>query len=163
MRIREWLKTLRKANVSVLFATQGLSDVSGSSIAPAIIESCPSRIFLPNDRAIEPQAKAVYEAFGLNDRQIEIVARAVAKRDYYFQSRAGNRLFDLSLGPVALAFTAASTKQDHALMDELIAAHGAEEFADSWLRARGLDWAAELIALQTPKNTIEQAEEDNGK
>lgn len=144
-RIREWLKTLRKANVSVLFATQGLSDVSGSSIAPAIIESCPSRIFLPNDRAIEPQAKAVYEAFGLNDRQIEIIARAVPKRDYYFQSRAGNRLFDLSLGPVALAFTAASTKQDHALMDELIAAHGAEEFADSWLRARGLDWAAELI------------------
>lgn len=150
-RIREWLKTLRKANVSVLFATQGLSDVAGSSIAPAIIESCPSRIFLPNDRAIEPQAKAVYEAFGLNDRQIEIIARAVAKRDYYFQSRAGNRLFDLSLGPVALAFTAASTKQDHALMDELIAAHGADEFADSWLRARGLDWAAELIALQTPK------------
>ncbi len=70
-RIREWLKTLRKQNVSVIFATQGLSDIAGSSIAPAIIESCPSRIFLPNDRAIEPQAKAVYEAFGLNDRQIE--------------------------------------------------------------------------------------------
>ena len=158
-RIREWLKTLRKSNVSVLFATQGLSDVAGSSIAPAIIESCPSRIFLPNDRAIEPQAKAVYEAFGLNDRQIDIVARAVPKRDYYFQSRAGNRLFDLSLGPVALAFTAVSTKQDHALMDELIAAHGAEEFADSWLRARGLDWAAELIASPIHDDTAEQAKE----
>ena len=145
-RIREWLKTLRKQSVSVVFATQGLSDIAGSSIAPAIIESCPSRIFLPNDRAIEPQAKAVYEAFGLNDRQIEIIARAVPKRDYYYQSRQGNRLFELDLGPVALAFTAASTKQDHALMDELIAAHGEEEFADSWLLARGLDWAAELIA-----------------
>ena len=162
-RIRDWLKTLRKANVSVVFATQGLSDIAGSSIAPAIIESCPSRIFLPNDRAIEPQAKAVYEAFGLNDRQIEIIARAIPKRDYYFQSRAGNRLFDLSLGPVALAFTAASTKQDHALMDELVAAHGAEEFADSWLRARGLDWAAELIGLSIPGDAIEQAEEDNDK
>ena len=113
--------------------------------APAIIESCPSRIFLPNDRAIEPQAKAVYEAFGLNDRQIEIIARAVEKRDYYFQSRQGNRLFDLSLGPVALAFTGSSTKPDHALMDELLTAHGEEEFADSWLRAKGLDWAADLI------------------
>jgi type IV secretion system protein VirB4 len=153
-RIREWLKTLRKQNVSVVFATQGLSDIAGSSIAPAIIESCPSRIFLPNDRAIEPQAKAVYEAFGLNDRQIDIVARAVPKRDYYFQSRLGNRLFELGLGTVALAFIAASTKQDHALMDELVAAHGEEEFGDSWLRAKGLDWAADLIAAdrQTPNH-----------
>jgi len=147
-RIREWLKTLRKQNVSVVFATQGLSDIARSSIAPAIIESCPCRIFLPNDRAIEPQAKAVYEAFGLNDRQIEIVARAVPKRDYYFQSRLGNRLFELGLGEVALAFTAASTKQDHALMDELIAAHGEDEFACSWLRAKGLEWAADLIAAE---------------
>ncbi|MGH1478977.1 MAG: conjugal transfer protein TrbE [Geminicoccales bacterium] len=144
-RIREWLKTLRKQNVAVVFATQGLSDISGSTIAPAIIESCPNRIFLPNDRAIEPQAKAVYEAFGLNDRQIEIVARAVPKRDYYYQSRVGNRLFELGLGAIALAFVAISAKQDHTLIDELIAAHGADEFADSWLRARGLDWAADLI------------------
>jgi type IV secretion system protein VirB4 len=158
-RIREWLKTLRKQNVSVVFATQGLSDVAGSSIAPAIIESCPSRIFLPNDRAIEPQAKAVYEAFGLNDRQIEIIASAVEKRDYYFQSRAGNRLFDLDLGPVALAFTGSSTKPDHALMTELIAAHGEEEFADSWLRAKGLDWAADLILPVDLQHTTEQTKE----
>lgn len=158
-RIREWLKTLRKANVSVVFATQGLSDVAGSAIAPAIIESCPSRIFLPNDRAIEPQAKAVYEAFGLNDRQIEIIARAVPKRDYYFQSRAGNRLFDLSLGPVALAFTAASTKQDHALMDELIAARGLKAFANIWLRAQDLDWAADLLVPEAFRETTGQLEE----
>ncbi|AQQ05409.1 conjugal transfer protein TrbE [Roseibium algicola] len=143
-RIREWLKTLRKRNVSVIFATQALSDVASSSIAPAIIESCPSRIFLPNDRAIEPQAKEIYEAFGLNGRQIEIIARAMPKRDYYYQSRHGNRLFELNPGPVALAFIAASSREDHALMDELIAAHGEEEFADSWLRAHGLEWAAEL-------------------
>ncbi len=151
-RIREWLKTLRKQNVSVVFATQGLSDIAGSSIAPAIIESCPSRIFLPNDRAVEPQAKAVYEAFGLNDRQIEIIARAVPKRDYYYQSRQGNRLFELGLGPVALALIGAGTKQDHALMDELIAAHGEGAFAECWLRAKGLDWAAELIAESDRNN-----------
>ncbi len=55
-RIREWLKVLRKKNVAVVFATQSLADIAGSSIAPAIIESCPQRIFLPNDRAVEPQA-----------------------------------------------------------------------------------------------------------
>ncbi|MBX9875212.1 MAG: conjugal transfer protein TrbE, partial [Beijerinckiaceae bacterium] len=53
--LREWLKTLRKKNASVVFATQSLSDIDGSAIAPAIIESCPTRLFLPNERAIEPQ------------------------------------------------------------------------------------------------------------
>src|SRR3546814_9341771 len=48
--LREWLKTLRKKNASVIFATQSLSDIDGSSIAPAIIESCPTRMLLPNAR-----------------------------------------------------------------------------------------------------------------
>ena len=52
--LKEWLKTLRKKNASVVFATQSLSDVDGSNIAPAIIESCPTRVFLPNERAFEP-------------------------------------------------------------------------------------------------------------
>src|SRR5258705_10977734 len=83
--LREWLKTLRKKNASVIFATQSLADIDGSAIAPAIIESCPTRILLPNDRAIEPQIMAIYRRFGLNDRQIEILARATPKRDYYCQ------------------------------------------------------------------------------
>jgi P-type conjugative transfer protein TrbJ len=41
--LREWLKTLRKKNASVIFATQSLSDIDGSHIAPAIIESCQTR------------------------------------------------------------------------------------------------------------------------
>ncbi|WP_312780664.1 hypothetical protein [Brevundimonas sp.] len=40
-RIREWLKTLRKKGVAVVFATQSLDDVVRSSIASALIESCP--------------------------------------------------------------------------------------------------------------------------
>ena len=97
--LREWLKTLRKKNASVVFATQSLADIDGSAIAPAIVESCPTRLFLPNERAIEPQIAAIYRRFGLNDRQIEILARATPKRDYYCQSRRGNRLFELGLGP----------------------------------------------------------------
>jgi type IV secretion system protein TrbE len=143
-RIREWLKVLRKRNVSVVFATQSLSDIANSAIAPAIIESCPSRIFLPNDRALEPQQRTAYEAFGLNTRQVEIIAQAIPCRDYYFQSRAGNRLFDLELGPVALAFCAASSKDDLRLIDDIGEAHG-NDFAAPWLRARGLAWVADLI------------------
>ena len=143
--LKEWLKTLRKKNASVVFATQSLSDVDGSNIAPAIIESCPTRVFLPNERAFEPQIAAIYRRFGLNDRQIEILARATPKRDYYAQSRRGNRLFELGLGEVALAFTAASSKTDHAAISEVLAEHGATGFAAEWLKRRCLDWAAELL------------------
>jgi type IV secretion system protein VirB4 len=146
--LREWLKTLRKKNASVIFATQSLADIETSAIAPAIVESCPTRIFLPNERAIEPQITAVYRRFGLNDRQIEILSRATPKRDYYCQSRRGNRLFDLGLGDVALAFAAASSKTDQALIAELTAQHGRAGFAAAWLRARGLAWAADLLKPQ---------------
>jgi type IV secretory pathway VirB4 component len=143
--LREWLKTLRKKNASVIFATQSLADIETSTIAPAIVESCPTRIFLPNERAVEPQITAIYRRFGLNDRQIEILARATPKRDYYCQSRRGNRLFDLGMGDVALALAAASSKTNQLRIAELFQIHGRDGFAAAWLRARALDWAADLL------------------
>jgi type IV secretion system protein VirB4 len=143
--LRQWLKTLRKKNASVVFATQSLADIGSSAIAPAIIESCPTRIFLPNERAVEPQILSIYRRFGLNDRQIEIVARATPKRDYYCQSARGNRLFELGLGEIALAFTATSAKTDQLRIDELTAAQATDGFAAAWLRHRGLAWAAEMV------------------
>jgi type IV secretion system protein TrbE len=144
--LREWLKVLRKKNASVVFATQSLSDIETSAIAATIVESCPTRLFLPNERAIEPQISTIYRRFGLNDRQIEILSRATPKRDYYCQSRRGNRLFELGLGAIALAFTAASSKADQAFIADVLTRHGREDFAASWLRHKGLDWAAELLA-----------------
>jgi type IV secretion/conjugal transfer VirB4 family ATPase len=143
--LREWLKTLRKKNASVVFATQSLSDIDSSAIAPAIIESCQTRLLLPNERAIEPQISAIYRRFGLNDRQIEILARATAKRDYYCQSRRGNRLFELGLGEVALAFCAASSKTDQATIARVLAEDGRDGFMAAWLRLRNAGWAADLI------------------
>jgi type IV secretion system protein VirB4 len=145
-RIREWLKVLRKRNVAVVFATQSLADIAESAIAPAIVESCPQRIFLANDRAIEPQARATYERFGLNERQIELIGRATPKRHYYLQSRRGNRLFELGLGPIALAFCGASDPASQTLIDRLLAEGGPEAFAADFLSAVGLDWAAALLA-----------------
>ncbi|GBQ65309.1 conjugal transfer ATPase TrbE [Ameyamaea chiangmaiensis NBRC 103196] len=148
--LREWLKTLRKKNASVIFATQSLADIDASPIAPALIESCPTRIFLPNDRALEPQITAIYRRFGLNDRQIEILSRATPKRDYYCQSRRGNRLFDLGLSEVALAFTAASSPDDQTAIDRIFARHGRDGFAAAWLAHRGVDWAVEMLRPGEP-------------
>ena len=146
-RIREWLKVLRKKNVSVIFATQSLADVADSTIAPALIESCPSRIFLPNVRANEPQQMDAYRRFGLNDTQIQLIAQATPKRDYYFQSRAGNRLFDLNLGPVALSICGASSVANLIDADRIHAEVEGPGFAASWLRWHELDWAADLFGV----------------
>ena len=125
-RLREWLKVLRKKNVSVVFATQSLADIQRSSIAPALVESCPTRIFLASPQATEPQLRTVYESFGLNERQIETIARAQPRRDYYYQSRFGHRLFDLGLGPIALTFAAASSPEDQRAIDQMLIGEGAE-------------------------------------
>jgi type IV secretion system protein VirB4 len=84
----------------------------------------------------------------LNDRQIEILSRSTPKRDYYCQSRRGNRLFELGLSEVALAFTAASSKSDQQAIAEVIADQPHEGFAAAWLRRKGLDWAGDMIATQ---------------
>ncbi len=145
-RIREWLKVLRKKNVAVVFATQSLADIADSTIAPAIIESCPQRILLPHDRAAEPQSRAAYARFGLNDRQIELISRATPKRHYYLQSARGNRVFELGLGPVALALAGASDPANQVRIDALLAEHGTDQFAARFLASAGLDWAAQVLA-----------------
>jgi type IV secretion system protein TrbE len=145
-RLREWLKTLRKKNVAVIFATQSLADIERSSIAPALIESCPTRIFLPNERAREPLQKQVYERFGLNRRQIDLIAEATPKRDYYFQSPDGARVFDLGLGQIGLAICGSSDPEAQMLIDELLNETSAPDFAHAFLTRRGLGWAAELLA-----------------
>ena len=155
-RIREWLKVLRKKNVAVIFATQSLADIAQSAIAPAIVESCPQRIFLPNARAIEPQARSAYEGFGLNRRQIELIARATPKRDYYLDSRLGNRLFDLALGPIALCLCGSSGPASQRLIDRL-AGEGRQMFLARFLEAHGLGWAAALIdRFATPQTQGDQ-------
>ncbi|MDA8250716.1 MAG: transporter [Rhodospirillales bacterium] len=107
-KIREWLKVLRKANCAVVLATQSLSDAARSGILDVLIESCPTKIFLPNEEAAtagtpeHPGPRDLYAAMGLNDTQIEIIRTATKKRHYYLVSPEGRRLFDLGLGPVAL-------------------------------------------------------------
>ena len=151
--LREWLKTLRKKNASVVFATESLADLETNPITPTLLGGCPTRIFLPNPRAAEPLFGAVYRRFGLNDRQIEILSRATPKRDYYCQSRHGNRLFELGLGEVALALTAIS-KADHPRIDAVLAASPTEPFAAAWLRAQGLPWAADLINTLSEESSL---------
>ncbi|MBS0333197.1 MAG: conjugal transfer protein TrbE, partial [Proteobacteria bacterium] len=136
-KIREWLKTLRKRRVAVIFATQSLDDVAASAIAASLIESCPTQVFLPNPRALEPGSADLYRAFGLNRRQLELIAFATPKRSYYWRQPQGRRLFDLKLSGVGLALCGAAAPDDQTLIDQVLAQAGPERFARAFLKAKG--------------------------
>jgi type IV secretion system protein VirB4 len=143
-KIREWLKVMRKANCAVVLATQSLSDAARSGILDVLIESCPTKIFLPNEEATtagtaeHPGPRDLYEAMGLNETQIEIIRSATKKRHYYLVSPEGRRLFDLGLGPVALSFAGISSKEQIAHLSHLASREG-EKWPFAWLAEEGVD------------------------
>ncbi|OIS94195.1 conjugal transfer protein TrbE [Brucella cytisi] len=143
-KIREWLKVLRKANCAVVLATQSISDAERSGIIDVLKESCPTKICLPNGAAREPGTREFYQRIGFNERQIEIVATALPKREYYVSSPDGRRLFDMALGPVALSFAGASGKEDLKHIRSLYEEFGAA-WPVHWLRQRGIAHADKIL------------------
>jgi len=137
-KIREWLKVLRKANCFVLMATQSLSDAANSGILDVIVESTATKIFLPNVYARDEDTSELYKRMGLNTRQIDILAEAIPKRQYYYVSENGRRLYELGLGPLALAFVGSTDKESVAQIKLLQAKFG-YDWVDEWLRAKGLN------------------------
>jgi len=136
-KIRDWLKVMRKANCLVLMATQSLSDAANSGILDVIKEATATKIFLPNPNARQEDAAAIYRRFDLNDRQIEIIADAVPKQQYYYVSERGRRLYELALGPLALALLGVSDK-DSVLEVKKCEERFGERWVEEWLRRRGL-------------------------
>ncbi len=143
-KIREWLKVLRKANCAVLLATQSISDAERSGIIDVLKESCPTKICLPNSAAREPGTREFYERIGFNERQIEIVATAIPKREYYVASPEGRRLFDMALGPLTLSFVGATGKDDLKRIRSLQSKNG-PEWPIHWLQTRGIHDAEALL------------------
>lgn len=139
-KIREWLKVLRKANCLVLMATQSLSDAKNSGILDVIAESTATKIFLPNVFARDEETAELYKRLGLNERQIEILATAVPKQQYYYVSENGRRLYDLALGKFALAFVGSTDKESIATIKLLEKMHG-KDWIYSWLESKKLNYA----------------------
>jgi type IV secretion/conjugal transfer VirB4 family ATPase len=151
-RIRSWLLTLRKQNASVVLVTQSLSQLYASEHRHVFVESCPTRILLPNPDAESPGHAPLYADLGLSPAAIGLLAKATPKRDYYFTSPAGQRLFQLDLGPVALAFLSAAegiSLQETVARAEALRARHPLTWPAQWLRDLGLGaWADRFLEIQ---------------
>jgi type IV secretion system protein VirB4 len=134
-KIREWLKVFRKANCAVVMATQNLMDFANSSIFTDIVDSTASKVFLPNIFARNEDIAAVYKRMNLNEQQINIVATSVPKRHYYHMTDLGSRLFDLALGPIALAFVGSTDKDSLTRIRKLESIHG-DKWPNIWVNEK---------------------------
>ncbi len=134
-KINEWLRIMRKNNCAVILATQSMSEAVNSDILDNIRDSTASKIYLPNSNATSEDAVAVYKKMGLNNRQIQIIANAIPKRQYYYVSEEGSRLFELALGPLQLALIAVSDKDSVANVKSLETRYG-DGWLHEWLRLR---------------------------
>jgi type IV secretion/conjugal transfer VirB4 family ATPase len=148
--VESWLRTLRKKNAAVVFVSQSVADVVNSPRHDIILESCPTKILLPNPEAESEHVRRLYEGIGLNRRQIQILATALPKRQYYVLSPLGRRLISLGLGPVALSFVGMAGREAIVQVREQMTAHGLL-WPAIWLRVRGLDAAAKAWMRQVEK------------
>jgi type IV secretion system protein VirB4 len=137
-KITEWLKVLRKKNVYVVFATQDVADVANSPLRTTVVQQCLTKIYLADNTALNPAMTEYYRMFGLTDSEICLIADSTMKRDYFYTSPLGRRLFQLDLGPLTLALAGAP---DHALLDSFASKYepGSALCAEI-LRAKGFDY-----------------------
>ncbi len=99
--LQEWLLTLRKRNASVVVVAHSAAQLRTLPNATLLTESCPTRIVLPNPEARTEESAAVYRFLGFTTRELDIIAEAQPRREYYYRCATGSRLFELDLGPVA--------------------------------------------------------------
>jgi len=140
-KIEEWLKTLRKKNVFVVFATQDVSDAVNSSLCSTLIQQCHTKIFLADPEAQTQAMASAYATFGLSEAEIDALSHAIMKRDYLYKSTLGSRLFQLDLGKVTLGIIGAP---DNDLLDRLQAEHEADpgyEYAADILKEKNIDFS----------------------
>lgn len=141
-RIRDWLKTLRKRNALVGFATQSARDALDSRIATALVEQTATMIFMPNSRA---RAEDYCEGFGLTSHELDIIRTLPAHSRCFLVRQSDSSVvvrLDLSGMPDILAILSGRDSTVRQL-DSLRARYG--DAPAAWYPAlTGENWPADL-------------------
>ena len=138
-RMRDWLKTLRKRNAVVGFATQSARDALDSRIATAVVEQTATMIFMPNPKA---RAEDYCAGFGLTDHELEIIrALPVPSRCFLVRQANQSTVVRLDLGG----------------MPEVVKVLSGRESSVRQLdRLRAEPWAARCVPCETAREQAAQ-------
>ncbi|MEO3415903.1 type IV secretion system protein B4 [Roseovarius sp. CAU 1744] len=99
-RLENWLVTLRKMNCVVVMMTQYPSQLRDARVGKTIVETVPTQILFPNDRA----TPADYEFLRVNEKEATLLTQPTAGQRVALVRSAGDSVFvdaDLTaLGPL---------------------------------------------------------------
>jgi type IV secretion system protein VirB4 len=118
--IEEWLVTLRKKRVFCVFATQEVAKAVQSKISTTIVSQCQTKIYLADPSAANAVIANYYQDFGLEPNEIQAISHGVMKKDYFYKSPLGARMFELNLDRFQLALLS----PNHTLLDSLEKEYG---------------------------------------
>ncbi|MBS0393040.1 MAG: VirB4 family type IV secretion/conjugal transfer ATPase [Proteobacteria bacterium] len=125
------IKTWRKRNGVIAFATQSPSDVLRTPIARTLIEQTPTKIFFPNADA----SRADYiDGLGLSDREFQLIATELTPGSRRFLIKQGREsvVAELDLKGLEADLKVVSARAATvAEMEQLMATHGQDPAA--WL------------------------------
>lgn len=106
LRLKDWLKTIRKRNGIVGFVTQSARDALDSRISATITEQTAVQLLLPNPRAQEEEYR---RGFGLSNHEFKIVKSLPEHSRCVLIKKGGRSVvarLDLSATPAILALLA---------------------------------------------------------
>lgn len=136
----EYIKMLRHISGAIIFAIQSSIDLVGDGSEETITkirDNIATQIFLPNEKAmLDHNIRASYEKVGCNEREIEIIANAVRKREYFIKQDHGSQLINLTVGENTLAFTG-KTQENKEDLNAMIVMSKEDNFAERWLEREG--------------------------
>lgn len=134
-KLDDWFRTLAKRKVALVIATQDAPSVVQSSIISTILANCQTKIFLPDATANSKISSPAYQTLGLSESEIYSLTQATMKRDYFYKSTEGARMFQLELDKFQLALLCPPS----AVLDQLERKYG---------RNSGKELAAEILEMQ---------------
>lgn len=139
-KIIEWLRSIARYNAYVCFVTQDLTDFLNLPQATLILNSCRSKIYLPNSEAETDYNMELYLRMGLSKEEIHVLAQATIREEYLLKTAEGTMKFRTDFSPAELAFYGVPTPQLERVKG-LYQQHG-EIWPGKWLAEKGLGTAA---------------------
>lgn len=128
-RIKQWLKTLRKLNGMVVFATQSVEDATNSAISDTLVQQTATQIFLPNPKATDAYRKI----FMISEREFNLL-KTTDPGSRFFLCKHGKDIvvarIDLS-GMEDVVTVLSGRAETNVILDEVLAEVGHDP--DTWL------------------------------
>jgi len=156
-RIRDWLKTLRKRNALVGFATQSARDALDSRISTALVEQTATMIFMPNSRA---RAEDYCDGFGLTFHELSLIkSLPVHSRCFLIRQPDASVVVRLDLSGAPEVLTILSGRESSVRRLDRLRAMGEEDPAQWYPALTGHSWPGDFAGIEDEPYPVQQAAE----